>query len=339
VAISANTNKSRRSLLTALLGGAALAGTRLVPAGAADPADFNIGLADPVNTVLAMWMAEAAGLYAQNGLNARFINMNGGSHGADELQAGRIDVMHVGLSSVVKINQAGGDLRVIASLSNVIRFVFFSAPGVRSAADLKGGVVGVSSLGSESDSTATLALQRLGLTRADVTIKAVGGGSNRIAAVKSGRIAATALNEPFSSLAKEQNVHVLVDLAREQVPWLFSGVVVQRSALDARRGRLTRFLKATIEGNYLSLSDEARAKDVLAKRLNISNPKILDISYADFKRQTPLTLEPSAQGIKNILTLLSPPTAHAADYVDDGILQELKRDGFYAELDKKYKMQ
>ena len=39
------------------------------------------------------------------------------------------------------------------------------------AADLKGGVIGVSTFGSESDSTVTLALARLGLTRSDVTLK------------------------------------------------------------------------------------------------------------------------------------------------------------------------
>ena len=129
--------------------------------------------------------------------------MNGGSRGAEELQAARIDVMHVGLSSVVKVNQAGGNLRVIGSLSNVIRFTFFSAPGVKTAADLKGGVVGVSTFGSESDSTVTLALRKLGLTRDDVIVKEYGGGTKRLAAVKSGEIKATAINEPIASLARE----------------------------------------------------------------------------------------------------------------------------------------
>src|SRR3984885_5259100 len=139
------------------------------------PLQIKAGISDPVNTVLAWYMARAAGLYAAQGLNVDIINMNGGSKGAEELQAGRIDVMHVGLSSVVRVNGAGGDLRAIASLSNVIRFTFFSAPGVKTAADLKGGVVGVSTFGSESDSTVTLALQKLGLTRNDVVIKEYGG--------------------------------------------------------------------------------------------------------------------------------------------------------------------
>src|ERR1700730_11470466 len=140
------------------------------------PLQIKAGISDPVNTVLAWYMARAAGLYAAQGLNVEILNMNGGSRGAEELQAARIDVMHVGLSSVVKVNQAGGNLRVIGSLSNVIRFTFFSAPGVKTAADLKGGIVGVSTFGSESDSTGTLALQRGGLRRDGGIIKGCGGG-------------------------------------------------------------------------------------------------------------------------------------------------------------------
>src|ERR1700724_1007955 len=143
------------------------------------PLQIKAGISDPVNTVLAWYMARAAGLYAAQGLNVEILNMNGGSRGAEELQAARIDVMHVGLSSVVKVNQAGDNLRVIGSLSHVLRFTFFSAPGVKTAADLKGGIVGVSTFGSESDSTVTLALQRLGLTRRDVTLEEYGGGPPR----------------------------------------------------------------------------------------------------------------------------------------------------------------
>src|SRR5579872_5024928 len=114
---------------------------------AAAALQIKAGISDPVNTVLAWYMARAAGLYTAQGLEIAILNMHGGSKGAEELQAGRLDVMHVGLSSVIRVNQAGGDLRIIGSLSNTIRFTFFAAPGVKTAADLKGGVIGVSTLG------------------------------------------------------------------------------------------------------------------------------------------------------------------------------------------------
>src|SRR5580704_4861759 len=303
------------------------------------PLQIKAGISDPVNTVLAWYMARAAGLYAAQGLNVEILNMNGGSRGAEELQAARIDVMHVGLSSVVKVNQAGGNLRVIGSLSNVIRFTFFSAPGVKTAADLKGGVVGVSTFGSESDSTVTLALRKLGLTRDDVTIKEYGGGTKRLEALKSGEIKATAINEPTASLAREQGVNVLVDLVPDQIPWLFSGVVVRKDDIGARRDLLTRFLKASIEGNYIALSDAKRAKEVLAKELKITSAKILDVTYNDFKQQSPPNLEPSVEGAQNILKLFPNVSQKVGDYIEGSLLDGLKNDGFFAAMAKKYGLQ
>src|SRR5215212_8364465 len=92
---------------------------------------FKVGVSDAVNTVLPVWMAQEGGFYAANGLKVEIINMGGGSRGAKELQAGRIDLMRVGMSSVVQANRDGGDLRLIASMSNVIRFVIAVAPGVK----------------------------------------------------------------------------------------------------------------------------------------------------------------------------------------------------------------
>ncbi len=321
--------------IAAILAVAALA--RPAMAQQSPPIEIKAGISDPLNTVLAWYMARAAGAFAAQGLNVDIINMNGGSKGAEELQAGRIDTMHVGLSSVIKVNQSGGDIRVIGSLSNVIRFTFFSAPGVKTAADLKGGVVGVSTFGSESDSTVTLALQRLGLTRDDVIIKEYGGGARRLRAVKSGEIKATAINEPISSLAREQGVNVLVDLVPDQIPWLFSGVVVRHSDIAARRDLLTRFLKASIEGNYIALTDQKRAKDVLAKELKISSPKVLDITYSDFKAQSPQNLEPSVAGAQNILKQFPKVSQKIGDYIDTSLLNALKNEGFFMSMEQKYK--
>jgi NitT/TauT family transport system substrate-binding protein len=300
------------------------------------PLLIKAGISDPVNTVLAWYMARAAGLYAAQGLNVDIIDMHGGSKGAEELQAGRLDVMHVGLSSVIRVNQAGGDLRIIGSLSNTIRFTFFSAPGVKTAADLKGGVIGVSTLGSESDSTVTLALQKLGLSRDDVVIKEYGGSAHRLAAVKSGEIKATALNEPIASQARAEGVNVLVDLVPEHIPWLFSGIVVRRADIAARRDLLTRFLKATVEGNAIALTDPKRAKQVLAKELKIKSAKILQIAYDDFSQQSPVDLQPAAAGAQNILKQFPKVSQGVGNYVDTSLLDALKAQGFFAEMQQKY---
>jgi ABC-type nitrate/sulfonate/bicarbonate transport system substrate-binding protein len=298
---------------------------------------FRVGMSDAVNTVLPLWMAQAGGLFAANGLNVELVNTGGGSRGAQELQAGKLDIMRVGLSSVVQANRAGGDLRLVASMSNVIRFTFFSAAGVRTAADLKGGIVGVSSFGSESDSTVTLALERLRLTRADITLKEYGGATQRLAALKSGEIKATAINEPVASLAREEGVNVMVDLVAEQIPWLFSGVVIRRGDLRARPGVIGRFLRAAIEGNYLALTNEKLAKEVLAKELKLTDSKIVDISYTDFKLQTPRNMEPSIKGAENVIAQLGGGSTRVEDHVDMTLINDLRKLGIFAALEHKYR--
>ena len=315
---------------------AALACALGPPAGAQQLTPFRVGVSDAVNTALPLWMAEAGSFYAAQGLNVEVVTMGGGSRGAQELQAGRLDLMRVGLSSVVQANRAGGDLRLIASMSNVIRFVVITAPGVRGAADLKGGVIGVSTFGSESDSTISIALERWGLTRADVIVKEYGGGSRRFAAVKSGEIKATAVNEPTTSQARAEGVNVMLDLAAEQIPWLFSGVAVRRGDL-AKPDVIVRFLKAVIEGNHLALSNETVAKQVLAKELKLTDAKIVDISYSDFKAQSPPNMEPSIKGAENVIAQIGGTGSRTlGDYIDTGLIDALRRDGFFAAMKRKY---
>jgi ABC-type nitrate/sulfonate/bicarbonate transport system substrate-binding protein len=183
----------------------------------------------------------------------------------------------------------------------------------------------------------TLALERFGMTRADVTVREYGGGAKRLAAVRAGEIKATAINEPTTSQAREQGVNILIDLAAEKIPWLFSGVVVRRGDLTARRDLALRFMRAVIEGNYLALTDAARAKAVLTRELNIKNPKIIDISYADFRAQSPPDMDISSPGVENVLKISAGTGSRRPDdYVDGSVIEELRKSGFFTAMQKKY---
>jgi ABC-type nitrate/sulfonate/bicarbonate transport system substrate-binding protein len=311
-----------------------LGGTR---ADAADLIPFRVGEAAPANTFLAIWMAQAAGLYEAQGLKVEIVHMVGGSQSGPDLKSGRIHLMHIGMSSVVRANLAGlGDLRCIGSLSNLIRSTMFTAPNVKTAADLKGGVVGISSVGSESDSTTTLALRRLGLTRQDVTVKEI--GVDRFGAVRDGKVAATVLGEPARSEAFAAGLNPIFDFYAERIPWLYSGLTVDRDYLKNNRDTLVRFMKATIEGNHLAIADDKRAKEVLARELKLTDPKIIDQGYANFKSETPLNAEIDPAGADNILATIAPPGAsrNLADYIDMSLTQGLRSEGFMDAMEKKY---
>jgi len=128
--------------------------------------------------------------------------------------------------------------------------------------------------------------------------------------------------------AKEQKIPVVTFRKGER-----------KDDIAARRDLLTRFLKASIEGNYIALTDAKRAKEVLAKELKIANAKILDITYNDFKQQSPQNLEPSLEGAQNILKLFPNVSQKIGDYIDVSLLDGLKNDGFFAAMAKKYGLQ
>jgi len=328
-------NRRRRILA---VGAALLCVCSLAPLAAAQPLTLKAGIADPTTSDLSWWMAQDAGLFAAYGVNVEIVAA-GGNRGLEMLQAGGLDVMHRGLSNIVRVNRSGGDLRIIGCLGDKVRFVFFSAPGVKTAAELKGGVVAIGQAGSESDAAVTLGLQQLGLTRDDVVIKDFHTTQAQFDAVKSGEAKATMLSEPYTSAAREQGVNVLLDLAAQKIPWLFTGIAVRRTALATDREALKRFLKATIEGNYLAFTDEKRAKDLLTKELKIGDPKILDISYRDYKNQTPINADLSRQGTENTLAQFPGISTRPDDYVDASLLDEIRVEGFVAAMQTKYKLQ
>ena len=111
----------------------------------------------------------------------------------------------------------------------------------------------------------------------------------------------------------------------ERIPWLFTAIVVRRSTIEVQREVLTRFIKATAEGNRLALADEARAKVVLAEKANIRDPKILQISYNDFKALSPPDLAPTRAAAENILKQFPDASRNLADYIDTSILDSLRK--------------
>ena len=300
---------------------------------------FRVGMAAPANTYLALWMAEDAGFYAANGLAYEIVNMTGGAASGPMLSSGKIELMHIGLSSVIRANVAGANLRAVGSLSNVIRFTLFGRPGLKSPAELKNGVFAISSFGSESDVTITLALEKLGLGRADISVKEVGSGGQRLAAVRAGAVTATALNEPYRTQALEAGLTALVDLVPDQTPWVFSGLVADAAYIKSNRDAILRFLRATIEGNYLAMTNEVRGKEVLGRVLKLTDPKVLELAYHDFKAQSPPNADISREGaLRNIAVVAGSRDSHEVeDYCDMSFSDELRREGFFAAMQAKYR--
>ena len=81
--------------------------------------NFKVGQSAPANTFLAIWMADAAGFYRDRGLQIDVVPMVGGRQAGPSLTNRQIQLMHIGLSSVVRANAAGASLVAVGSLSKM----------------------------------------------------------------------------------------------------------------------------------------------------------------------------------------------------------------------------
>ena len=159
--------------------------------------------------------------------------------------------------------------------------------------------------------------------------------------MRAGRIAATALNEPADSQATRSGLPLLVDL-KANLPWIFTAIVVNRRYVETHRATLLNVLRAYVEAIHLALADEARAKRVLAAEFAQFSPEIVQITYDDFKARVPRDAAPSPAGIETMLREfprlgLPIKSANAADYVDSSLIEELRREGFFAAMQAKYR--
>ena len=307
---------------------------------AAELTPFKIGISAPVVTIFPVWMAQAAGFYEREGIKAEVINMEGGTRGLQVLLSGEIDAMHVGLAPVVLANKQGADLRLVTSTCNTIPITMFTKTAV-GMDNLKGKTFGISTFGSETDIAISILLKRIGLSRQEVTVAQIGGSSQRFAALVAGRIDVAPLIEPGITLAKERSFSPLIDLAAAGTPWIFDSVVVTAHYLEQKRETLTRFVKAYAAGAYLALSDAGKAKEVIGQRFKTNDAKVIDATYADFQRLMPRDAAPSLEGARNVLDQLAAigtdvPSKDVKDYVDLGVIDSLKRDGYFARLQQTY---
>ena len=329
-----------QTTIIAIMLGAVLA----TPARAAEPADFTLGVSSSGLTVFAVWTAEARGFYQREGLNVRIVNLEGGTRGLQVLLAGKIQAVHAGLGPLAQANREGADLRMIASTTRSIPFAFFAAPEIKTAADLRGGIVAVATFGSEGDIATTMALRRLGVSRKEVVVVQVGEFSKRFAVLLSGQAKATMLVEPASTIARERGFTQLFDLAAANIPWVSAGLTVRRAALQSQRDLLARLVRAEVEAGFFAAVNEQSSKELIAQKFKTDNPRAIDATYRDFKRIVKLDGAPSADGAANVFKELEAigigvGSRSVEDYIDYGILKSLAKDGFFDAMKRKYSVQ
>jgi NitT/TauT family transport system substrate-binding protein len=192
----------------ALLGAALLAALSLtVPAQAAEKISIGI-IGSPAAGAWPWAIAQEEGFFKQAGIEPDFIYVPSAPGLMQQLVAGSLDV--VGLDGVVEAvhaDAAGATVGLLRIINGTTPYEFDAKPSIKSVKDLKGQKI---CLGGIKDITRVYVEQIMkanGLTDSDVSFIIVPNTGERLAALKSGTVAATMLLPPFSLIADKAGFH------------------------------------------------------------------------------------------------------------------------------------
>lgn len=287
-----------------------------------------------------IWVAKDAGLFRKHGLDAEIIFFRGGQMATQALVAGDPPIVNIG--TVVQAGLQGHDVVLIGSSENSYNYSVVARPEIKRVEDLKGKRLGISGFGSASHNASLILLKRFKMEPVkDVALVVTGTTSDRLAAVEAGRIDATILTASELPRARKQGLIEVFDLANMGIEVQGNGFATSRSLIKSQRETALGALKGYVEAIHFIHRNKSESQKIVAKYLRLSDPEVLDATYDAFVRTVSKRPYPTLKGIQFLLDEIAPkiPAAKAArpeQFVDLSLLQQLEKEGFFAEMAKRY---
>ncbi|MPZ78448.1 MAG: hypothetical protein GEU77_18245 [Deltaproteobacteria bacterium] len=242
----------------------------------AAPEKVRVAIATSSLAFLVPFVAKDRGLYLKHGVEVELIQMRPNVAMA-ALLSGDIDYVEL-IGSVIRSAAKGLPVRAISTSIKAPFFSIIAQNKYKTIKDLKGAIVGLTSIGGTNYVSARLTLRKLGLDPdKDVKLLAIGDERLMYDAFKIGRVDAVVVAPPFSVLLKREGFPVLAQTA-QYVTIPFSGLGTTIDRIKSNRRQIKKLLKAEIEALRSIQADAAGTTEVIRKRFSMEE-KLARESY------------------------------------------------------------
>lgn len=295
-----------------------------------------IGLSVTETSQFAAKLAQLAGIYEKNGIKAEVTVFEGDGKVMQALQAGQLDVGFGGVSAYVTSQTTDAPVVALAVNAKILSDEFVSTADVKTADDLKGKCVAVSTYGGTSHGSVILSLDSLGLTPEDVVITEVGGQSARIAALQGGACAAAPVDVARHDEMAGLGFNFLVNLKEEALPWGRSAMGVTKEWLAANPNTALVVAASVLEAQNMMWAEPDKAAEYYAKFIEdkVDNAKALIADFQEIGNRSMMWEDAAFDNPKKVLALVNPAIKDVpvTDAFDRSVLQKLVDIGFYEKL-------
>jgi NitT/TauT family transport system substrate-binding protein len=202
-------------------------------------------------------LADKLGFYKKYGVNMELsTEVDGGVGAEDAVASGQVDMAGAWYNHTIDFQVKGKAVEDVVQLSGAPgeREMCATNSGVHSAADFTGKTLGVTDLGSGTDSLTKFLAAQKGIKSSQLHRLAVGAGATAIAAIRGGSAACVMTTQPtVTALEQKKLAYSAIDLATTSGAtqalggaWPAAGVLARTDWVDAHKDTVQKVVDAIV---------------------------------------------------------------------------------------------
>ena len=286
-----------------------------------------------------LWVAQEGGYFKREGLDTELLYIGGGSLLIQSMLSGDVPLAYGPSVPVINASLRGSDLVLIGNTGNSLVFSVMSRPEIKQPAQLKGKKVGVTRLGGSTDWAIDAALKHWSLERNQINVIQTGGMPEGLAGLIAGTLDAVVLSPPSNFRAAKAGMHELEDVGQLKITFPNTPLSTTRSFIRNQRDTALRFMRGFTQGLQRLRTDKEFSMKVLSKYAKVTDGETLGQLHHTYGvrysgDRIPFVRPESIDEILKRTPGKEAREAKAADFIDNGLLQELEKAGWFKNLGK-----
>jgi NitT/TauT family transport system substrate-binding protein len=287
-----------------------------------------------------IFFTKEAKLFEKYGLDADVVVVNGSGIASKALIGGSVEISPIATPTAMSAVLAGSDMVILAHTMPGVVQTLMVRPEIKRDEDLKGKTIGVTTFGSLADFLVRHLARKRGLNPdKDFALLQIGSDSDRLVALRQGKIPAATLGHPQFIIAQRAGFSLLWDFFKDvDYPW--SEIATTRTQIKQDRDLVMRYMRAHLEGIALFKKDPEFAKKVIKKTLRIDDDSLVQDSWELFAKYRIPAPYPNMKGMKTSYeyVAVTRPDVYKhkpEEFVDASFVEELDKSGFIKKLYEK----
>jgi NitT/TauT family transport system substrate-binding protein len=286
----------------------------------------------------AEFLAEQLGYYKSIGGfdSVEVSSLQGDAKVVQAIVAGGLDLGVLGVSGAINSAATDSPIKIVSINGVTLTDGLTCGPDIKTAADVKGKQIAISSFGSTAHGSTILLLEGIGLTEKDVTLTQVGNQDARLAAVKAGSVACAPIDLAQKTAVTAAGLNVVTDNKSSGKQWGRSGLATTVAFAQANPNTVRAVVAAVLTAQNSMWTDPATAATKFAEYAQVDAAEATK-NIADFTAIGDRAMgwgDDAFNFPKLTLATVNPAMADVdvTQAYDKSFLQGLYDSGYYTEI-------